>query len=64
MGGLSQALRLLEMGQCPYPSIQCDLGGCHALIADFYDALGGHHDIFAGQRQGAWGPPSSSWLDT
>ena len=27
---------------------QCDLGGCQALIADFYDALGGHHNIIAG----------------
>jgi hypothetical protein len=43
---------------------QCDLGGCQALIADFYDALSGRHDIFAGQRQGARGPPSSSALDT
>ena len=41
---------------------QGDLGGCQALIADFYDALGGHHNIFA-ERQGARGPPSSSRLD-
>jgi hypothetical protein len=27
---------------------QGDLGGCQALIADFYDAPGGHHNMFAG----------------
>jgi D-arabinose 1-dehydrogenase-like Zn-dependent alcohol dehydrogenase len=28
---------------------QGDLGGCQALIADFYDALGGHHEVTPAQ---------------